>query len=93
MKSYEEFIGQLRASVPKLDYNQMQQGIVQRKAQRSVFLPIQISLMLSSSLAIVFISLALYLNFAKSSNDLVLNYVMEQEQINGNVIMSYVFDD
>lgn len=88
MAKYYNFMKGLREYDPPADYNSMLDRIKNRAgkkfpARRFAF---------AGALAVILVAVGIYFSLPQNGNNSIMNYVLEQDELNGSPLISYVFD-
>lgn len=89
MINYNEYINELKKARPEIDYDRMYSEIDGRLARR----PFKPALAVAGALAVIFIVFTAYYGLRAQSDDMLFEYVFDQEEIGGNTLVSYVFEN
>lgn len=88
MVKYFNFIKGLREHDPPADYNLLLERIKARAGER---VPAK-RFVFAGALAVVLIAVGIYFSLPQNGNNSIMSYVLEQEEVNGSPLISYVFD-
>jgi hypothetical protein len=91
MADYNGYINELRQAGPRPDFDRLHRAILAKAAPKAVW-PTAWSL--AGAVAVCLLGFALYLNFEPGVNsETIASYLNEGTAINGNELMSYVFQE
>ena len=90
MMEYEQYIDKLKKSSEPINFDQMYSQIQDRTAKMSPFPKIR--LYFAGAITLFVIAFVVYLNFfvSVSNGETMLNYVLEDEEVNGSPLITYV---
>jgi len=96
MDNYKQYINKLREVEAKIDYDRMYTQIERKISQKSIFGLPKIGLALASAVAVLFISFVAYFSYTpyvSTDDKTMVAYLFEQEEMNGDPVMNYIFMD